>query len=122
MDIELVNIVNAGEEYEYLLLKVNKDCNLNKFLVYDTTFDQDGNVSNKLPHMFRFPSLNISKDKIPLIRLYTCKNYKTQEWMDPKKTNNLILSWRLQETIWNKVGDKANLIEICQESHITHKK
>lgn len=122
MDISLDKIVNAGEENEYLLLSVNKDCNLGKFLVYDTTYDQDGNVSNKLPHLYRFPDMVIKKDRIPLVRLYTCRNYTTQEWVNPIGVNNLILSWRLQETIWNKEGDRANLIEISNESHISFSK
>ena len=122
MDISLDRIVNAGEENEYLLMSVNKDCNLGKFLVYDTTYDQDGNVSNKLPHLYRFPAKDIKKERIPLIRLYTCKNYATQEWVNPRGVNNLILSWRLQETIWNKEGDRANLIEISNESHISFSK
>jgi len=122
MDISLDRIVNAGEENEYLLLSVNKDCNLGKFLIYDTTYDQDGNVSNKLPHLYRFPAMIIKKDNTPLIRLYTCRNYTTQEWLSPQGINTLILSWRLQETIWNKEGDKANLIEISNESNIAFTK
>lgn len=116
MDIEIIKVYNPGEDNEYIRLRVNRSCNLSKFLIYDTTFDQEGNVSNKLPHVFRFPNLLVSSDDTPLIRLYTKRNYQTQKWMDPGQINNLILSWRLNETIWNKDGDKATLVEISNES------
>lgn len=116
MDIEILKVYNPGEDNEYIRLRVNENCNLNKFLIYDTTFDQEGNVSNKLPHVFRFPNIQVSSADTPLIRLYTKRNYQTQKWVAPDKINNLILSWRLNETIWNKDGDKATLVEICNES------
>jgi hypothetical protein len=121
MDIELGGIRNPGGEYEYILLKVNRDCNLSKFVIYDTTYDDEGNVSNKLPHFYRFPDYNVKASNTPLIRLYTSMSYKIQEWVDPKKVNNLILSWRLNETIWNKEGDKATLIEIANEEELVYK-
>lgn len=121
MDIELGGIRNPGGEYEYILLKVNCDCNLSKFVIYDTTYDDDGNVSNKLPHFYRFPKYVVKADKTPLIRLYSSMNYKIQEWVDPKGVNNLILSWRLNETIWNKEGDKATLVEISDEDELIYK-
>ena len=122
MDIELVDICNPGGEYEYILLKVNQDCNLGKFLIYDTTYDQEGNLSNKLPHFFRFPNYNVTKTNTPLIRLYTSMNYKIQEWVNPQKVNNLILSWRLKETIWNKEGDKATLVEVGDQHELIFKR
>lgn len=120
MDIELTQICNPGEEFEYIMLRVNRDCNLKKYLIYDTTYDQDGNISNKLPHFFRFPSLYVRSQNTPFIRLYTTKNYRIQEWVDPRNVNNLILSWRLNETIWNREGDKATLIEVVDEDEIIY--
>ena len=118
MDIELVSIQNPGLDNEYALIRVRRDCNLSKFLIYDTTYDDEGRVSNKLPHMFRLPDYNVQTMRTPLIRLYTSRSYYIQEWEDPDHVNNLILSWRLNETIWNKEGDKATLVEICDESDL----
>ena len=120
MDIELTQICNPGGEFEYIMLRVNRDCNLRKYMIYDTTYDQEGNISNKLPHFFRFPDLYVRSQNTPIIRLYTTKNYRIQEWVDPRKVNNLILSWRLNETIWNREGDKATLIEVADEDEIIY--
>ena len=120
MDIELVSINNPGLDNEYALIRVNRDCNLNKFFIYDTTFDDEGRVSNKLPHMLRLPDYNVQVSRTPQIRLYTSRSYPIQEWSDPQHVNTLILSWRLNETIWNKEGDKATLVEICNESELIY--
>lgn len=120
MDIELVSINNPGLDNEYALIRVNRDCNLKKFLIYDTTFDDEGRVSNKLPHMFRLPDYNVKVLRTSQIRLYTSRSYPIQEWSDPQHVNTLILSWRLNETIWNKEGDKATLVEICNESELIY--
>lgn len=120
MDIELVSINNPGQDNEYALIRVNRDCNLNKFFIYDTTFDDEGRVSNKLPHMLRLPDYNVQVLRTPQIRLYTSRSYPIQEWSDPQHVNTLILSWRLNETIWNREGDKATLVEICNESELIY--
>lgn len=120
MDIELISINNPGLDNEYALIRVNRDCNLNKFLIYDTTFDGEGRVSNKLPHMLRLPDYIVQVSRTPQIRLYTSRSYPIQEWCDPQHVNTLILSWRLNETIWNKDGDKATLVEICNESELIY--
>ena len=120
MDIELVSINNPGLDNEYALIRVNRDCNLNKFFIYDTTFDDEGRVSNKLPHMLRLPDCNVQVLRTPQIRLYTSRSYPIQEWSDPQHVNTLILSWRLNETIWNREGDKATLVEICNESELIY--
>jgi hypothetical protein len=120
MDIELVSINNPGLDNEYALIRVNRDCNLNKFFIYDTTFDDEGRVSNKLPHMLRLPDYNVLVLRTPQIRLYTSRSYPIQEWSDPQHVNTLILSWRLNETIWNREGDKATLVEICNESELIY--
>lgn len=120
MDIELVSINNPGLDNEYALIRVNRDCNLNKFFIYDTTFDDEGRESNKLPHMLRLPDYNVQVLRTPQIRLYTSRSYPIQEWSDPQHVNTLILSWRLNETIWNREGDKATLVEICNESELIY--
>ncbi len=120
MDIKLVSIHNPGLDNEYALISVNRDCNLSKFLLYDTTYDDEGRISNKLPHMLRLPDYNVRVQQTPQIRLYTSRTYPIQEWVDPSGINTLILSWRLNETIWNKEGDKATLVEISNESELIY--
>ena len=46
---------------EYLAFKVEEDCNIHQYLIYDTTFDGNGELSNLLPHMYRFPSQVVTK-------------------------------------------------------------
>ena len=47
MDINIQGILDRGNDEERLVLRVLKDCNLCRYLVLDTTFDNKGNVTNK---------------------------------------------------------------------------
>ena len=47
MKIETQKIKDRGNDEERIILRVLEDCNLCRYLVLDTTFDKDGNISNK---------------------------------------------------------------------------
>lgn len=45
--IKIQEIKDRGNDEERIVLRVLEDCNLCRYLVLDTTFDKDGNISNK---------------------------------------------------------------------------
>ena len=47
MKIKIQEIKDRGNDEERIVLRVLEDCNLGRYLVLDTTFDKNGNISNK---------------------------------------------------------------------------
>lgn len=48
MKIKIQEIKDRGNDEERIVLRVLEDCNLGRYLVLDTTFDKNGNISNKI--------------------------------------------------------------------------
>ena len=69
MKLSIVGIKDNVTDDERVLIKVEENCNLNKYILYDETFDENGRPSNKVPHMYRFDSLEVKKGDY--VSLYT---------------------------------------------------
>lgn len=54
MDVKISGILDQGTDKERLVLKVLRNCNMNEYVVFDTTFDENGVVSNKHRHLYVF--------------------------------------------------------------------
>lgn len=55
MDIQILKVKDAGNiEDERIIFKVDNDCNINWYLIFDNTFDEDGNLSNVWRHLYIF--------------------------------------------------------------------
>lgn len=61
MKIKIQEIKDRGNDEERIVLKVLEDCNLCRYLVLDTTFDKDGNISNKNRHVYAFGDVPVRK-------------------------------------------------------------
>lgn len=80
------------------------------YLLSDSTYHDDGTVSNKLRHVFDFDSLSaITLNYGDIIILYTGKGTDQQSETGGVKVYSL--HWGLNETVWNKDGDEAVLIK-----------
>lgn len=116
MDIELYELNEPGTENEHITFRINKDCNLEKFLVYDTNYlDRHGRLVAPMHHLYHFPDLDVKKGEVQMIRLYTKKFYESQTFMDPDGNNCLILSWKLNKPVLINSGHSMTLIEIKSE-------
>ena len=51
MDLKLVKIADSGNDKERLIMKAVRACNLNEYIVLDTTYDEDGIV---LHYLFQY--------------------------------------------------------------------
>lgn len=73
MDLKLVKIADSGNDNERLVMKADSACNLNEYIVLDTTFDEEGIVSNKNRHVYIMPDINVNEGDF--IWLYTKKRH-----------------------------------------------
>lgn len=107
MDLKLVTIADSGNDKERLIMKAVRACNLNEYIVLDTTYDEDGIVSNKHRHVYIMPDINVNEGDF--IWLYTKKGtYHTHNNKSKTITHNIY--WGLDIHVWNNDGDKAYLI------------
>lgn len=99
MDIQILKVKDAGNiEDERIIFKVDNDCNINWYLIFDNTFDEDGRLSNVWRHLYIFPNLNVKAGDF--IWLYTKSGTNFCRSNDSNTTTHL-LYWGMQNTIWN---------------------
>lgn len=94
---------------EYVSIKVLEDADLQYYLLTDTTYTDDTHISNKLRHLYWFPTTAVVKGDY--VWIYTGKGTNTSRANDAKTTTH-ILYWGLAESVWNNDGDCAVLFEI----------
>lgn len=103
MDIQILKVKDAGKiEDERIILKVERDCNINWYLLFDNTFDEAGNLSNLWRHLYIFPNIEVKAGDF--IWLYTKCGTNSNRPND-SNTTTYLLYWGLQNTIWNSGGE-----------------
>ena len=107
MEIEIRKIKESGTVDECLVLRATAACDTGNFLVFDETFDDD-TVSNKLIHLFIFPSHQIKEGDF--IWLYTHKEGEYATHRNTSNTTTHKFYWGLGNSIWNKSGDKVYIV------------
>ena len=97
---------NKGKEY--ILFYALKGTCLHDYAIYDTTYNEKGDISNKWPHFYRFPKGKIMEED-GYVCLYT-DNSTTQAYIEghPIKTFHM----GLQGNIFNEEGDRIYLIKV----------
>ncbi|GLO25451.1 hypothetical protein [Pseudomonas putida] len=110
MELKLWGARSQGDaSKEYLIIKVLKDCNLNKFIVCDRTFGSDGSASNKHRHVYFFPSFEVKEGDY--VWLYTRPGvYFKGETKDGSTGHGFC--WGLNSSVWNESGDRAHLVKV----------
>lgn len=121
MELQIIEIRDASEKDERIFMKVTEKCNLSSYLIYDETFDAEGNPSNLLPHMYRFPNVEVEKgDRVSLRTQHkNKKNYKGT--LIDNTTPCHFIYWGLDTNIFNNDGDTVHLIKIAEEQKKTVK-
>ena len=118
MDLKLVKIADSGNDKERLIMKAVRACNLNEYIVLDTTYDEDGIVSNKHRHVYIMPDINVNEGDF--IWLYT-KNGTYHTHNNDSKTITHNIYWGLDIHVWNNDGDKAYLIHYDDSGSLASK-
>ena len=118
MDLKLIKIKDARSDNERVVLKVLSKCNINSYILFDTTFDESGIVSNKHRHLFVFPDLVVEEGDF--IWLYTKIGvYGTHTNTSGTTTHKLY--WGVNNHIWNNEGDKAYLMHYDDWESLAYK-
>ena len=114
MNLEFQRLGKKGEDDEYILFHANEDCNLRDYLVHDDTFNADGEISNKLRHMYRFNRTVIAK-KGEYVALYVKqKGVYTKGTIGSSICH--LFYWGLDVSVFNNAGDHLYLLRIAETS------
>ena len=116
MKLSIVGIKDNGTDKERVLMKAEEDCNLKNYILYDETFDEEGNPSNKVPHMYRFDSIEVKKGEYVSIYTKGKEGYALSKMTTPKDAPLHIIKRGLDITIFNQDGDMAHLVQINAEN------
>ncbi|MDR6982506.1 hypothetical protein J2X32_001124 [Rheinheimera pacifica] len=110
MKLEIVSVKGAGIlKEERVVLRANADTDIGDYLVADTTYQGEGQVSNKLRNIFWLPDKIVSARD--LVVIYSKSgNDKTQENKSGTRTH--FIYWDLNKTVWNKDEDAITLFHI----------
>ena len=107
MDVKISRILDRGTDKERLVLKVLRNCNMNEYVVFDTTFDENGVVSNKHRHLYVFPQIDVKVNDT--VVLYTRRGTYSTIYNDNGTTSHFFY-WNLDIHVWNNEGDTAYLL------------
>lgn len=110
MNLRIRKVDGKSIAGECIIIDVLKDCNLNEFILFDTTYYDEGSLSNKHRHSFFFPKINAKKDEILLI--YTKKGEDIMLSKDLPFRVPYVLYWGLDACVWNNDKDNALLVHV----------
>jgi len=113
MKIRFIGRYYKGTQNEHLAFRVDEACNIHQYLIYDTTFDCDGELSNLLPHMYRFPSQYVTKGGYVYLYIHSMGSRKAVDFNE-KKGNVYRFSWGLDDSVsvFNKEKDYLHIAEV----------
>lgn len=109
MKISVRKIHNKGDySKEYVVLDVDERCDAGKYILADTTYLPNGNVSGKLRHMFWMPDGEVNKGDVIVVHTGSGKRTSTA---NKSGTTTHSFYWGLGASVWNDERDCACLIE-----------
>ena len=118
MDLKLIKIRDVKTDNERVVLKALAKCNLNEYVLFDSSYDENGIISNKHRHLFLFPNLVIEAGDF--VWLYTKSGtYGTHSNVSNTITHKLY--WGIKNHVWNNEGDKAYLLHYDDWSSLAYK-
>ncbi|SEW27403.1 hypothetical protein SAMN05421841_1962 [Chryseobacterium wanjuense] len=110
MNISIKKVIDFGHNTERIEFLILSNCNISYYLVSDTTFVTPDKISNKLRHIYWFPSKDVKRgDEIVL---YTKKGINKSESINSGQNTRYIFYWGLESFVWNNSGDSAVLFEL----------
>jgi len=110
MKVKIMYVKDNGDlAKERIILKALERVDIGRYLLCDSTYNDDGTVSNKLRHTFWFPDKVIEEGDF--VALYTKFGADSQHDNKAETTTHYFY-WGLDRPIWNKSGDGAVLFEL----------
>lgn len=113
MKISFLGRYNRDTKDEYLGFLVKEKCNIHQYLIYDTTFDGNGELSNLLPHMYRFPSQLVTKGAYVYLYIHSMGIRKAID-KNSKDVDVFRFAWGLDTnvSVFNKEKDFLYIAEV----------
>lgn len=110
MELDIVGVSKTQNGAEYLELSVTAETtNLRDYAITDATFDENGDLSNKQRHFFKFPDKEVVKGQ--RIILFTQNMKQSQGTVDG---SIVYFAWKLNHDVWNDTGDNITLLKIAE--------
>ncbi|MEX2410160.1 MAG: hypothetical protein WD607_02105 [Candidatus Paceibacterota bacterium] len=110
MNLEIISIHNNGDQNkEYVLMKVLQNCDAGHYILADSTYTDDGKISNKVRHTYWIPDKEVEKGD--LISIWTKDGKNTTSKTDSGTPIHRFF-WGLNKPVWNDEGDCAVLFEV----------
>lgn len=109
MNIDIVSIHGQGDaDAEFVYLKVTQDCNLQFYMLTDSTYVDESHISNKLRHLYWFPDQQVKAGD----RIILSTNIGTKSTSLEDGVTTHYLYWNLKQPVWNNTGDTAVLLNL----------
>ena len=109
MTIEVRYVKEAGNlTKERVILAVLEDDDIGRYIMFDTTFHDDGTVSNEIRHSLWFPDTAVKRGDLVVAYTKSGKNFEKKN--DNGSTSHFFYMG-LGRTIWNESSDGVVLIE-----------
>lgn len=110
MRLEIRFVKGHGDlKEERVVLKALSDLNVGSYIISDTTYYSDDEVSNKLRHIFWIPDKDVEKGD--LVVIYT-KSGKDKTTINKSGSKTHFFYWGLDRTVWNQEEDAAVLLSL----------
>lgn len=122
MSLEIQKVEYKGDsEKERLVMRVLADTNTKDYVVMDTTFDTDGEISNIGRRAYKFSPKDVKRDD--LVILYTRSKKTTESGASvehPAGSQNEahFFFWDREASVWNEGGDRCTLLEVKQSKPV----
>ena len=110
MKVRIKSVHGHGDFYkEYVLMEVVEDCNIGHFILADSTYTGEHQVSNRLRHILWIPDKTVKQGD--LVSVWTKGGANTTVTNDQGQTVHRFF-WGLETAVWNDEGDCAILFNI----------
>ena len=114
MKLAILDVFDPGVlDKERIKLQALDNIEIGNYCLADSTYTDDGKVSNKLRHFLWIPDKKVAKGDY--IVIYTKAGQSKDEKNNQTTTHTFF--WGLKETVWNKSGDVAILLHIDEWAH-----
>ena len=110
MKLTIQSVKEHGDlKKERIILKALDNVDIGNYMIADTTYVDDEQISNKLRHTYWLPDVKVNKDD--LIVIYTkVGNESIKENKSGSKT--YFFYWELGRTVWNQNEEAAAIFHI----------
>lgn len=110
MKIKIVRVRDNGDHAtERIVLKALSTTDVGSYILCDSTYTEDDQVSNRLRHTFWFPDQVVNAGDFIVVHTRKGRSNRTAN-KSGTTTHNFY--WGLDVTVWNEDGDAAVLLEI----------